>query len=356
MVGICVIFAALGFYGLLWTLQHRIVLFADRIEIEELLHTTVLNREEIRGWRSLKTTPPGFAFVLKDPSRRSVKMANFFNIDPELAEWIYTLPCLDSDGRRRTKQEIRNNLNFGKNYGDRMRTLAKGKRTAKILAWVTSLSCVWQFIYPRPAVLAFAAVASLPWLALGIVKRSRGLFVIDSLKEDSHPNVIWAFLMPGFALALRSSLNYHIIYSPAVTWISAGVGILLWVSALLADSAARMKRGSAVALLAFCAIYGYGLATEANGLFDNVPGATYRAHVLGKRMVRSKRTEYDLELEPWGPKRETNTVEVGPAVYEYVQSGDVAVMVMKRGALGIEWYYFLTWMREDRAGSNSPLR
>ena len=331
------------------------MLFADRIEIEELVHATALNRKDIRGWRSLNTTPPGFVFVLKDSSRRSVKIANVFNIDPELAEWIYTLPCLDSDDLRRTKQEIRNNPNFGKSYGDRMQALGKGKRQAKILTWATSFACLWQVIYPRPAVLSFAMVALLPWVALGMVKRSRGLFVVDAYKEDNHPNVVWALLMPGFALTLRSSLSYNTIYSPAVAWIATGIGLLLWASVLVADSAVRVKRGSLVFLLVLFAFYGYGVSTEANCLFDNVNGATYRTHVVGKRILRSKRTKYELELEPWGPKREPNTVEVGPATYEYIQKGDVVVMVLKRGALGIEWYYFLTWMHEDEAGSNSRL-
>ena len=58
LVGLGLAFGALGIYCLLSTFRSRVVLFPDRIEIEELTHTAVLSRQEIRGWRTLATSAP----------------------------------------------------------------------------------------------------------------------------------------------------------------------------------------------------------------------------------------------------------------------------------------------------------
>jgi len=83
----------------------------------------------------------------------------------------------------------------------------------------------------------------------------------------------------------------------------------------------------------------YGLAIEANGLFDRSPGVGYRAHVEGKRIVKGKSTTYELELEPWGPKTSSNRLRVGRPTYDPIERGNVVVLVLKRGALGVNWYF-----------------
>jgi hypothetical protein len=82
LVGLCFAFVVLSIYFLLSTFRSRVVLFADRIEVEELTRTAVLSRQEVRGWRSLSTSPRVFVFLPKDASRRPVKVAQVFSARP----------------------------------------------------------------------------------------------------------------------------------------------------------------------------------------------------------------------------------------------------------------------------------
>jgi len=347
LVSLCLAITAFGIYCLLSTFRSRVVLFVDRIEVEELTHTRVLSRDEIRGWRSVPTTPSGFAFIPKETGRRKITVALLFPIDTEFAQWICTLPCLDADDRRTSKAEIRNNARLGATPGERMKVLARGRRLALALAIITSLTLLWGFFYPRPYELVITVLMMLPWAAVEIVRRSSGLFRIDRGDNGAHPQVAGAFMLPGMALALRSTLDYNIVYSPSAAWLSIGIGSLLCLSAVLADSSLRRSAITIILLLAISLAYGYGTTVEANVLLDHSTGASCIASVEGKRIIKGKRTTYELELGPWGPKAKSNKLAVARATYDAIGAGDVACLTLKQGALGVNWYFMRAWQHRD---------
>jgi hypothetical protein len=356
LVGLGLAFGALGVYLLLSTFRSRVVLFPDRIEIEELTRTAVMSREEIRGWRLLAASPPGLVLVPRDPGRRSVKIAQVFRPDPEFSEWLFTLPNLDSEDARTSKIEIRNDVRLGATPGQRMKSLAKGRRFATALTVVGSIAALWGFVYPKPYDLTIAVLAALPWIAVEVVRRSRGLFRVDQNRNDSHPNVAIPYIFPGMVLMLRSMFDYNIVSSSAVAWFSIGIGGLLCLSAFAADSTMRENVVNAVALAALSLPYGYGVAIEANSLLDYSSETGYTANVEGKRIVRGKATTYELELGPWGPNARPNKLRVSPATFNPIQRGDVVCLALKRGALGVNWYFMRAWQRGDQPGSGQPLR
>jgi hypothetical protein len=281
LIGLCLASAILGIYCLLSTFRSRVVLFPDRIEVEELTRTAVLSREEIRGWRSTPTSPPCFVLVPRDASRQTVKVAQVFRLDPEFAQWLYTLPCLDSEDARTSKVEIRNDTRFGATPGERMKTLAKGRRLARVLTVIASFAALWGFLYPNPYELTIVILVALPWVAVETVRRSGGLFRLDTNRNDAHPSIAFAFIFPGLVLLLRSVVDYNILQSAVVAWFSIGIGGLLYLSAFAVDTTVRAKVGTIAALLAFSLAYGYGVAIEANALLDHSPEASYMANVEG---------------------------------------------------------------------------
>jgi len=339
LVGLCLVFAALGVYCLLSTFRSRVVLFADRIEVEELTHTITLSRDEIRGWRSIPTSPPGFLLLPKDASRGKIKVAQLFPLDPEFAEWMYTLPCLDRDDARTSKAEIRNDARFGETPGERMQTLAKGKRLAKVLTIVSFLAVLWGFLFPVPYVLAILILMVLPWIALGLVKTSGGLFRVDTNRNDAHPSVGVPFLFPGLVLMLRSASDFNVLQSSAVALLSVGIGGLLCLSVFAVDPTTRRNRIIGIPLVAFSLIYGYGVAIEANVLFDRSRAVGYTATLEGKHIVNGKRTTYELDLGPWGPITKSNKLNVGRETYDAIQRGDAVYLTLRKGALGVSWYF-----------------
>jgi hypothetical protein len=339
IVGICVGFGIFGFYCLLSTLRSSIVLFPDRIEINELTRTSVLSREEIRGWRSLPTSPPGFVFIPREAGRRPVKVAQTFRLDPEFADWLYTLPCLDREDSRRSKAEIRNNPLIGATPGERMKALARGKRLARIVTAVASVALLWGFVYPNPYRLVIVILAALPWAAMEIVRRSRGLLRVDANRNDAHPNVAIAVCFPGLVLLLRSMFDFNIIQSQVAAWISVFVGSLFCSAIFFVDPTLRTKAITVLTMLALSLAYGYGVAIEANTLLDQSSGVNYTASVEGKHIVRGKTTTFELDLAPWGPRANSNNLRIARETYDAVQRGDVVYLTLHRGAFGIQWYY-----------------
>ena len=347
LAGLFVTIALFGIYCLLSTLRSRIVLFPDRIEIVQLTHTTVLNREEIRGWRLLTASAPGLVFEPRDPSRRTVKTAQIFRLDPEFWEWLDTLPCLDREEARNSKAEARTDPRLGANPGERIRTLTKGRRFGKQLTIVTVVVMLWGIV-PIPYPLAIFALASLPWIAVAIVKRWNGVFRIDGRRQDVHPNVALPFLFPGLILLLRAVNDYNLIGSFRMVWMPIGIAALLSFAAFSIDDSLRGRTGTLLAIFGLSLAYGYGLAVEVNGLFDRSPGITYRPHVQDKRIVRGRSTTYQLELEPWGPRKTPNRLKVGRSTYDPIQRGNLVVLVLRPGALGVNWYYLRAWERGEQ--------
>lgn len=350
---ICLAFAILGLYCLLSSVRSKIILFTDRIEVVELTRKIVMRRSEVLGWRSVPSSPPSFVLVSREPGLRSVKFAQVFPLDDQFAEWLYTLPSLDQGDRRSSKAEIRNNPHLGSTPGERMRTLSQGRKLGRVLLAMAVLACLWGFLYPRPYDLSILTVAVLPWIALAVVRGSKGLFRLDTSRNDAHPNVAIPFIFPGMILLLRST-DFNIIPSMTIAWASAGIGILLCSAAIAADSTLRTKPGSFVAILAFSLVYSYGAAVEANVLLDHSSEASYTARVQDRRIVSGKTTAYKVQLEPWGPKAKTNDIRVSRATYDYIRRGDIVNLVLRRGAFGISWYDMLSW-QQDGAHGNGPL-
>ena len=355
LVCVCGAFALLGVYCLLSTFRSRVVLFVDRIEVEELTRTISLSRQEVRGWRSLPTSPPCFMLVPRDSSRRALKVAQVFPLDAEFVEWLYTLPSLDRKDVRTSKAEIRRNTRLGATPGERIKALARGRRIAAVLTAITAAVCLWGFVFPAPYMLTIAILTASPWIGLELVRRSAGLFRVDASRNDPHPTVAIAFICPSLVLLLRAVFDFNVLPSPAVWSFSLGISALLLLATLVADPSRRENLGGSLAIGLICLAYGYGVAIEANALFDHSSPTTYAVRVEDKYVSRGKTTTYNLKLGSWGPIRKSNTLQVSRATYQPIHAGDVVVLDLRRGALGINWYSMRMWHRGNESKTTNPV-
>jgi hypothetical protein len=350
LVGLFLALCLLGVYCLLSTLRSRVVLFPDRIVVEELTHTVVLGRDEIRGWRSLPTSPLSFQFEPIDRHRRAVKVALVFHVDAEFMQWLDTMRCLDVDDAEASMVEIENAPRLGQTPTDRLEALARGNRLARLLTIVSTVVCLWGAVYPYPYVPIVVLLAALPWVATETVRRSGGLFRIDRNRSDAHPSVGIAFIFPGLILLLRSVIDYQVFQSPVAVALYVALGGVLALAANAVDPTVRARKINAAALFAFCLAYGYGATIEMNTVLDHSPGTSYSAVVEGKHTQTGKRTTYNLEIGPWGPRAESSYLPVSRFTYEPIQRGDVVLLTLQRGALGVKWFYLRAWQRGNERG------
>src|SRR5438105_5934744 len=76
--------------------------------------------------------------VPRDSSHEALKVAQVFPMDAEFSEWLYT-SIARSRGCSGIKSEIRKNIHLGATPGDRIKTLATGRRMAAILSAITAV-------------------------------------------------------------------------------------------------------------------------------------------------------------------------------------------------------------------------
>jgi len=345
LVGLGVAIAVFGLFCLLSLFQSRVRLFQDRIEVEELTSVRIMKRDEIRGWRLLPTSPPVYVFEPTDSARRSVKVAKMFRLDVEFTDWVYSLPNLDVVDAQASKAEILSDTNLGATPGDRMETLARSKRIARVVNFATYAAITWGWFYPRPYELAIAALVVLPWIAVWVMKRSCGLIRSDQFRNDKHPDVAIPLIMPGMILTLRSVTDYNVIHSPWVAVLTMCIAGAFFLSTFGADSSIRGKVGSIIGLAVWSLAFGYGATVETNVLLEHSRGTGYPAIVEGKHVSTGKRTTYVLQLSAWGPLTKPDELEVSRATYEPIERGDTVCLSLRRGPLGVEWYSMRAWQR-----------
>jgi hypothetical protein len=340
LVGVCSAFVLLGLWLILFLLRFRILLLADGIEVRGLIFARMLPRDEILGWKVVPghNSPPVLVLVPRSEHGRPLKVMSIFKPDVAFEDWLKTLKNLDAEEARQSAEEIANDPEVGATPEERLAGLPRARRIAGALQIAAFSAMAWGAFYPRPYRAAILTLAVLPWVAVGIVWRSPGLYRIDERRNDVHPNVAVPFILPGFVLLLRMLFDLHVFEWQGAIWLSISVGVVLWFAALMADPALRARKGIALLLLLLTSAYGAGAGLEANALLDKNPETIYQAKVLAKNIESGRHTEYKLHLSPWGPKKETDMVSVRRKFYESVKPGESVCVALRPGALHVAWY------------------
>jgi hypothetical protein len=299
----------------------------------------------------MPTSPSTLVLQPKD-QQRPAKLALTFPLDDAFTEWLDELPSLDRQESEASESEIRNDQRLGATQSERDQTIEEGRNRAKIFSTISTVLGLWAIIYPRPYVPLILLLATLPWIALEVVRRSHGLFRVEEVRNGAHPNVAVALLLPACALALRAIHDFDVLQSPLAVGLYVAVGGALALGIFSVDSTVRHRKLAVIALCAVSLVYGYGAAIEANALLDRSSGTSYSAIVQGKHITTGKNRAYKVTLGPWGPKATSNDLQVSRATYQPIQPGDVVLLTLKQGALGVKWFYMRAWQQGNERSNN----
>jgi hypothetical protein len=323
-----------------WVVQavpkYRMVLYADRIELHELLRPRTLLRDDILGRRVEKDDDaPGNIILVPRGGGREVRIESSFWVDEFFWKWINTLPDLDAEELYASREEILGAPEGTPARAERMDALDRARSFSRIMIGATIAAGAWAWFFPQ--VYSLALLACVPWLAVAIVARSEGLFRIVPAKNDAHPNMTVPFVAPGVVL-VALSFGFHLLDWQPLLMFAAGTGTALWMAAAAADSGLRKNRPNLVFMLLFAAIYGYGASREANAVLDRTPATVYRPAVIGKHTSTGKHTSYYLDLGAWGPDMRMGEESVPSSLYQFMRPGDRVCVMVKQGALRAPWY------------------
>jgi hypothetical protein len=329
----------LGPYSVMAAFRYTVTLFDDRIEVRGVWRTKFMLREEIRGLR--EPWPSRIVFYSKPPARNRLGVSLRFREDREWIGWTYSLPDLDREDRKKSCGEIRRNTKLGATAGQRMSSAARGRRLANTIHLIAWLLFARASFYPRPYTLVIGLLVALPVIALYIAHRSRGLFRLDVCRNDAHPSLAGAFIVPILALAVRAVVDYTIIDERLTAEFSLVLGLLFCVAVASADRPLRLRL--ALPLL-FALLFGYGVVIEANALLGSAVAAGYNVPVQIKSVPRGKSARYEVTLPPWGDEGGSNALSIELEDDAFLP-GDIVCLSVRRGALGIRWYHVMLWQR-----------
>ncbi|MGO9486182.1 MAG: hypothetical protein ACLPX9_16630 [Rhodomicrobium sp.] len=330
------------------TLNYRLILRADEIELCSLLSRRTMRRADVAGRRAQTIvlhgifTMPYLFLVPKDDRTKKLRILYVIETDAVLEGWLASLPDLDKRQREEDLKEVLQNHSFGATEQARAKSLALARRAASLLngaGAVLALGTMTILLELIPGYYwwLIAALAALPPLAVMLVIASNGLFCIEDedIRNTARANLAALFIMAPLALTLRAWIDINVL-----DWKEAlEAGALLGLAAALLFLPARGKgKYSTIMLLVFSLIWGSGAAVFYNSYFDRSRPSVFRTQIVSMHETNERTPSFRLKVQPWGPRTEPQDVEVDRSFYASVSPGMPVCIYLFNGALHIRWF------------------
>ena len=322
------------------TLVSKIVLKTDRLEIHELWRVRRILRADIESQQTLRppNSPAVLQLRLKAPGQRKIKLPLLWTPDAAWQTWFASIPDADAEAAKAFAAAIDSNADLGATTAERQQRLASARALARNATWANVGLVVWTFLYPHPYELLLLVLAALPWVAVWIMARAPGLYMLNAPRGSGRPDLSLLLITPGLLLTLRAVRDVQILDWRAVLVGAVLVALVLIGRVLWALPSARDKPGIAALTLALLIAYGYGVVALGNAVLDRSNGASYATTVYGKHVTSGRYRTPKLRLGPWGPRTTEDDVTVSWDLYRSASVGQTVCVLLRPGAFGIRWY------------------
>lgn len=340
VVFILAFIAAIAAFYIADALKSSIVLTADHLEIRELWRVRRIPRSDIETRQVLHSpnSPAVLILNLKEPNNRKVKVTLLWDADSAWQAWFAAIPDVDAQAAKAFEAAVEANVQLGASPVERQQKLNSARRVARFAIWTNVGLIAWAYIYPHPYELVIFVLTALPWVAVGIMARSPGLYTLNAPRGSGQPDLTVLLISPGFLLMLRAFMDVHILdWQRLLLW-AAVVAAALMGSILWALPSAREKLGMAALTLALVLAYGYGVCALGDAVLDRSGGSTYPTTVYGKHVTSGRNKRPMLRLGSWGPRATQDEVAVSWDLYRSTNVGDAVCVRLYPGALAIPWY------------------
>ena len=341
VITVCAAPALLALYGMLYALQYRVILTADAIEVVEPFRRRQLLREKIRG-RQLIYTGQGISilvFVPLDERTKKLKIPLMLGTDDAFVIWYSEMPDVDRQEFLQSEREL------ARQYLDLSpeETIRRTKRLRRLATGVNAAAiglAVGGWMLPSdPYHLVFAGLVALPWIAIGMVAVFQPLYRFGARGGDAHPDLTMALITSGFILMLRALSTLETLDWRGPVMLACAGGVALGGAAARVDPWFRKRHWEVLLAGLLTCSYGYGAGLELNALADDSVPRVFPTKVVEKRVDGDvKWTTWYLTLKPWGPVAQADEVSVSKSLYQAIRPGDTVCVVLRSGALRIEWY------------------
>jgi hypothetical protein len=331
--------SAMAFY-IIDTLKSAIILKPDRLEVHELWRVRRILRSTIETQQVLHppNSPAVLVLRLTAPSNLKIKLPIMWRTDSAWQAWFAAIPDADAEAAKAFEAAIEADSELGTTPAERQQKLRTARSVTRIATWANVVLIAWAYIYPHPYELVIFVLAALPWVAVCIMARSPGLYVLNAPRGSGRPDLTILLISPGFLLTIRALQDCHILDWQRLLLLAALVAMALMGGVLWALPSARQRLGAVALTLALLMSYGYGAAALGNAVLDRTPGSTYPTTVYGKHITSGRNRTPMMQLGPWGPRAMQEETSVPWEVYRSTTVGDKVCVLLHPGAFSVPWY------------------
>jgi hypothetical protein len=334
-----VLFAGLGGWLIAYAVRTRVILHENAIEAWGVVFKRRMELSEITGTRLVPREygPPALRIDSDTPGVSHLTLPQGLRVDVEFERWFERVPNFDAQEQQASLDALLDDPELRETRSERLEKLERARKIAKQLTAVSFGVVGWAWFYPHPYNLVLAICALIPWSAVVVAARGQGLYRLNSKRNDAAADLGTPFYLPGLALMVRAVLDVSIFDWAALTGATAiatavCLGVIRWAVPGIRSAASSLV----VAALMSC--YCYGVLVQTDTLLDGAMPAISRTQVMSERVSSGKTRTYELELAPWGPRKERAEVTVDRELYERTTVGDEVCVFLWPGALGIRWF------------------
>lgn len=339
------LFLPAAIYMAAYALRTRLILDGDRIDFRSVFRTYTATRDQIEGYRSVRTRYGYLTRCYLKDNRGTFSIPSNITKQSGVQEWLQTLTNLDKQDADHIKTEISQQQIATSGKADPSVALGNAKTLMIFLCVLGVAASILAFLQTQPLFLvSIIALWLLPVVAIFLLYRSPLLYAVFKQKADPRAELSFPIIISGFGLlfAFSAGDSAHIADFHKLLTLGAIVFLCL-VAALVRPALNSASRfGSLVALLLFAALYSVGFVHTADTVPDHSIAQPYQAQVVRMYETHGRSTGYHLSLAPWGPMTNGNSVEVSYRIYNSITVGDNVCIGLHPGYLHAPWYTLTT--------------
>lgn len=333
-------FGCILLFVYIWVLTFiwRLEIHPDKIRDAGLFKTKEIRIDDVKGFR----VHQGSQLYIYPQSSNTKKIGASLYIErkSELLEWLdENFKNLDFEDYKEEVEQVLHNPKLGDNENDRLEALEKTKKVARIINGMGLALTLWALFIQEPYQYVMLLLILLPFAVIGVVRYYKGALTLDGNEKSAIPHVTIAFIFPCLGLLLRAVFDFN-IFEWKNFWIPfIIIASLFYLLGALSSKGEKNRIVNLIVLIFFAATYGFGAIITLNGILDRTQPSIYRAQILNKRISSGNHTSYYFKLSSWGPRNESNEIDVDKTKYNQYEIGNSVSVVLKKGSLGIPWYY-----------------
>jgi hypothetical protein len=329
-----VLFSAATLLGL-YTIKRKVTISDHELTVTGAFGFKQMYNNDIKGFR---VQDKAILIYSKQRGVRRIMINDYAGIgnSTELINTLATYyPDLDVLERQSALTEILNDHELGYSENERNEKLEIAKKKALIFnigGGVLFVGCFFKNYGFAVCLITFLY----PLIGIFLIISGKGLIKFFTKKNSPFPSLYVGMYIPSMVLMIITIVDYHIINHVDIWVPFLLVSIVIAIVISIKGIAKNSGTAQFIVLLIIALFYGYGSTLMINCGFDRSSPQIFDAIVVEK--YKTKDVPY-LRIGDWGTYKEHGEIKVLNSLYDQVQTGSTVKVKLKKGVLGIPWYY-----------------